>query len=850
MNRLRPFFFGLIAALLACAPSLTEARAPNSITLGIALEPPNLDPSATSAEATQDVVYANVYEGLTRIGEDGTVQPALATHWDVSADGLHYRFHLRSGVRFHDGSPFSALDVVFSLDRARRSGSTNPLHDLLAPIHSISAVDASTIDIDLSRPCASLLTILGWGNLVVMSPASASTAAIKPVGTGPFRFLTWRKGDAIVLGRNADYWGPAARLEQVTFRVIADPSAALAALQAGDVDGFSNFPAPEAIDALSKNPRLTVAIGSTEGETLLAINNARPPFNDVRVRRALAMAVDRHAVIAGAMNDFGTPIGSHFAPHNPDYVDLTGRYPHDIAAARALLAEAGVAEGQTFTLRLPPPTYARRSGEIIAAQLKAIGLSIRIENVEWAQWLDQVFTRHDYDLTIVSHTEPMDFDIYSRKNYYFGYHEPAYDALVQQLESTSDTKRRHALLVAIQRKIADDCVNVFLFELPKLGVWRRDLHGLWREAPIQAIDVTAAYLDASTPGAAETPRRPGGGNIVVTVGALLLGAVGFALRKHLSARLLVRRMTVLAGTLFAASALIFILTTLLPGDLATYMLGVHATPEALASLRESYGLDRSVVQQYGEWLYGLLRGDLGVSYTYHTPVADLLIERAAVSVPLAALALGGSTLIALLMALLGARFRNRWIDRSIGIATQLGVSIPGFWLGMLLISWLAIGHGLFPAGGFPGWSSGLTPALMALTLPALSLAIPQGCLLARILRTALDEALDSDYVRTARAKGVSAGGILVRHALPNSLLPTLTVLGMQFAFLLSGAIVVETVFGLPGLGRLLFQATAQRDLIVVRSVTVVIVAVIVLINFVVEALYGAADPRLRPERRA
>jgi len=849
MKRFRRFFPGLIAALLACAPTFCQANVPSRITLGIALEPPNLDPSATSAEATQDIVYANVYEGLTRIGEDGTVQPALATHWDISADRLHYRFHLRSGVRFHDGAPFNALDVTFSLDRARRAGSTNPLHDLLAPIRSVSAVDSSTVDIDLSRPCASLLTILGWGNLVVMSPSSASTAAITPVGTGPFRFLTWRKGDAIVLRRNADYWGPAARLEQVTFRIIPDPSAALAALQAGDVDGFSNFPAPEAIDTLSKNPRLSVNIGSTEGETLLAINNARPPFNDIRVRRALAMAVDRRAVIAGAMSGFGTPIGSHFAPHNPDYIDLTGRYPHDIAAARALLAAAGVPEGHTVTLRLPPPTYARRSGEIIAAELQAIGLSVRIENVEWAQWLDQVFTRHDYDLTIVSHTEPMDFDIYSRKNYYFGYHEPAYDALVEKLESTSDPVGRHDLLLAIQRKLADDCVNVFLFELPKLGVWRHDLHGLWREAPLQAIDVTGAYLDGSDNIGADATQRSTGGYRVMVGGALLLGVGMLALRRQLTPRYVVQRLGILGVTLISASLLIFILTTLLPGDVATYMLGVHATPEALASLRESYGLDRSIPRQYAEWLYGMLHGDLGVSYTYRTPVVDLLVERAGVSAPLAALALAGSMVIALLLALIGARFRHRWIDRSIGFATQLGVAIPGFWLGILLISWLAIGQGLFPAGGFPGWASGAVPALAALTLPALSLAIPQGCLLARILRTALDTALDSDYVRTARAKGVGVGRILIRHALPNSLLPTLTVLGMQFAFLLSGAIVVETVFGLPGLGRLLFQATNQRDLIVVRSLTVVIVAAIVVINFIVEVLYRAADPRLRLEHR-
>jgi len=840
---------GLAAALALAAglalPGPAAAAAGGAITIGIPLEPPNLDPTATSAEATHDVLYANVFEGLTRIAEDGRVVPALARDWSVSDDGLSYRFHLRAGVRFHDGTPLTAADARFSLERARAADSRNPLRDLLRPVRAVRALDELTLAIELERPVAEILTYLGWGNLVILSPASAAHAATAPVGTGPFRLREWRKGDAIVLERNPDYWGPPALLERVTFRIVPDASTALAALLAGDVDAFSNFTAPENLAALSRDPRFSVVVGSTEGETLLAINNARAPFNDLRVRRALAHAVDRRAIIAGAMYGYGQPIGSHFPPHDPAYVDLTGRYPYDPAAARALLREAGYPNGFEATLRLPPPYYARRSGEIVAAELAAVGIRVRIQNIEWAQWLEQVFKNRDYDLTIVSHTEPMDYDIYARPGYYFGYSSPRYAARLEELSRTREPAARRALLGDLQRQLADDCVNVFLFELPKLGVWRRDLHGLWHEAPIQGIDVTRAYLDAPAAAAASAagPRLPAA---LLALAVLGLGALGLvALRRHVSAFYLAGRTAALLATLLAASLAIFVLVDVLPGDPAAYMMGLNASPAAIAALRAEYGLDAPAWKQYLDWLLGLLHGDFGTSYTYRVPVGGLIAERLAVSLPLALYALALAVAIALPLGLAAAARRGRRADALLMGVAQAGLSIPNFWLGLLLILAFAVERHWFAAGGFPGWAGGAGPALAALTLPAVALAVPQGCILARVLRAALGETLDEDYVRTARAKGLTARQALVRHALPNALIPVLTVLGLQFSFLLAGAIIIETVFALPGLGRLIFQATAQRDLIVVRSVVLLLVAAVVAVNFVVELLYAVVDPRLR-----
>ncbi len=545
------------------------------------------------------------------------------------------------------------------------------------------------------------------------------------------------------------------------------------------------------------------------------------------------------------MYGYGEPIGSHFPPHDPAYVDLTGRYPYDPPAARALLAEAGYPHGLDVTLRLPPPYYARRSGEIVAAELAAVGIRVHIQNIEWAQWLEQVFKNRDYDLTIVSHTEPMDYDIYARPGYYFGYSNPHYAALLDELSRTRAPEARRRLLGAVQRQLADDCVNVFLFELPKLGVWRHDLHGLWHEAPIQGIDVTRAYLDA--PAAAAGPRA--GAHLpaaLLGAAALAVLALGLvALRRHVSAAYLAGRAASLLATLLAASALIFVLVDVLPGDPAAYMMGLNASPRAIAALRAEYGLDAPAWHQYLDWLLGLARGDFGTSYTYRVPVAGLLAERLAVSLPLAAYALTLAVAVAFPLGLAAALRRGRPADAALMGVAQVGLSIPNFWLGLVLILAFAVHLHWFAAGGFPGWGAGLGPALAALTLPAVALAVPQGCILARVLRGALGETLDEDYVRTARAKGLTARQALMRHALPNAMIPVLTVLGLQFSFLLAGAIIIETVFALPGIGRLIFQATAQRDLIVVRSVVLLLVAAVVVVNFAVELLYAVVDPRLR-----
>jgi peptide/nickel transport system substrate-binding protein len=849
LHRLLPVAVLLPVLLLSCAAA-TGACAADRLTVGMQLEPPVLDPGANPAAAISEILYGSVYEGLVRFAADGSVMPQLAESWEIAADGLSYVFHLRKNVRYHDGVAFDAGTAKFSLDRAIAPDSLNPQRSRLAAISAVEAPDAHTLRLKLSRRSGGLLQSLAWGAFVMVEPRSAATNAVRPIGTGPFRFLAWRRGDSLTLERNADYRGPPAPLREVTFKFIADPSAAYAALMAGDIDAFWNYPAPESFPQFAADRRFKVYVGSTESETILAMNNRRPPLDDLLVRRAIAQAIDRHAIIDGAMFGYGTPIGSHFPPHDPAYVDLTGVYPHDVAKARALLAQAGYAHGFRVALKLPPPSYARRAGEILAAQLAAVGIEVSVENLEWAQWLDQVYTRHDFDLSIVAHAEPMDYDIYARRDYYFGYSNADFNALIAALDDTIDPLARRDLLHRIQRKLAEDAVNGFLFQYPMLAVWNANLQGTQFDHVLGVVDLSRAHYDQASPFAAtRAPAVPA--HALRLIGWFAFAAAALLLlfaRQRFGSVFLVARTAALIATLGAATAIVFVILQIVPGDPVRYMMGLQADPATVAAVRHQLGLDAAPLQRYVLWVTGLAHGDFGVSYTYRIPVGTLIAERLQVSLPLALYALLLAAAAAFPIGLAAAARRGRPSGALLTGVTQLGLAVPNFWLGMLLVMLFAIGLRWTSAGGFPGWNAGFWPAIRALTLPAIALAMPQAAILARVLRGALIETLHEDYIRTARAKGAGVRRVLWRHALPNALIPALTILGLQFSFLLAGAVIIENVFFLPGLGRLVFQAIEQRDLMVVQGVIVVLVLTVVCVTFAVDVSYRLVNPRLQDPR--
>jgi len=487
--------WGAAAALtlgVAFAPATYAQARKDNVVLGMVLEPTGLDPTIAAAAAIGEVVHYNVLEGLTKINMDGTIVPLLAESWTIDPDGKAYSFKLRKGVKFHDGETFDASDVKFSFERAKAEGSTNKAKKAVFDnISRIETPDPSTVLVVLNQPDGNFLFRMGENTAVILDPKSAATTASKPIGTGPFKFESWVKGSAVTLVKDDAYRNASAvKMKKVTFRFISDSAAQVAGLLAGDLDGIPRGLSPQDAKRFQSDPRFWVGVGGTEGKTIVSINNKKKPFDDVRVRRALAAAIDRKAVIDGSQEGIAKPIGSHMVPSDAGYIDLTNVNPYNPEKAKALLKEAGVATPLNVTLTLPPPPYARVGGEIVAAQLAKVGINAKIENVEWAQWLSGAF-KGNFDLTMISHVEPLDFDRYADPKYYWGYDSKAYNDLFKQYNGTADSKGRLKILGDIQRQLATDSVNVYLYQLPQFAVGKKQLKGLWSSSPIFANDLAA-----------------------------------------------------------------------------------------------------------------------------------------------------------------------------------------------------------------------------------------------------------------------------------------------------------------------------------------------------------------------
>jgi len=477
--------------LAATLPSALAQSRKDAVVLGMVLEPTSLDPTAAAAAAIGEIVHYNVLEGLTKISMAGAVTPLLADAWFHTPDGKTYTFTLKKGIKFSDGAPFDANAVKFSFDRARAAGSTNKAKKAVFDnISSVVVADAHTVILVLNSADAMLPFRLGENTAVILHPNSVATAATKPVGTGPFVLATWNKGSSVTLSKWDGYRDAAkVKLKKVTFRFINDPAAQVAALLAGDIDGMPRFAALQSIKQFQGDKRFVVELGSTSGKGIVAINNRKAPLNDVRVRRAIGHAIDRKAFIDGAQEGLGKPIGSHFAPTDLGYMDLTKQSAYDPEKAKALLKEAGITSPLNLTLTLPPPQYARKGGEIIAAQLAKVGINAKIENVEWAQWLAGPF-KGNFDLTIINHVEPLDYaTAYADPNYYYGYDSAKFRGLVATLAATSDQKEKARLWRDIQRQLADDAVNAYVWNPAQVAVFRKGLRGLWNSSPIFANDM-------------------------------------------------------------------------------------------------------------------------------------------------------------------------------------------------------------------------------------------------------------------------------------------------------------------------------------------------------------------------
>lgn len=380
--------------------------------------------------------------------------------------------------------------MKFSYERAAAATSTNKDKSLFLSMAQITAPDSETVVINLKNPEPNLPFLLGQASASIVEPKSAPTNATKPVGTGPFVLSAWAKGSSITLTKWPEYRNAAAiKLNKIVIRMISDPSAQVASLLSGDVDVFPRVAAARSLAQFKADPRFIVLTGGSRAKTIVAINNKKKPFDDVRVRRAILAAIDRKAMIEGAVDGFGVPIGSFYTSGSLGYIDTTDINPFDIEKAKKLLAEAGVTTPLEVSLKLPPPPYARQGGEVLAAQLAKVGIIAKIENLEWAQWLSSVFAGpHNYDLTIVSHVEPFDLVKYTEDNYYIGYKSDAFNAIYKSITEAANEANRAKLLGDAQRMLAIDAAAGFLFQPQWITISSKKLKGVWGQVPQFAND--------------------------------------------------------------------------------------------------------------------------------------------------------------------------------------------------------------------------------------------------------------------------------------------------------------------------------------------------------------------------
>ena len=481
-----------LAALVSCVTAgPAAAQAPRNLVVQVATEPPGLDLTASPASAIAAVVHYNIQECLVKVDRAGKIVPWLAERWHT-ADNRNYTFFLKRGVRFHNGRELRAADVKFVFERAANPETKHPQRVRYANIANIIVKDDYTVTLSLKELDASFLLTLARQGSVIYPREAADTLKSEPLGTGPFRLGEWVRGDRIVLLKHPEYHVKGVpKLDRVTYRFIPDPNAALAALKAGDIDAAMFGIGPEHVPDLQKDARFQVVIGETTNDVILAMNNGKKPFSDVRVRRAITHAIDKKEVVKGAMFGFGRVLGSNVDPLNPYFVDLANAMPHDPAKAKKLLAEAGYPNGFEAVLKVAPQYYYTvRTGEILVSQLQKVGVKVKIEQIEWGQWLSRVWREADYDLTIIGHAEPWDINNYANPKYYFRYDNTEFQKLFKESEVTIDDRARRELYVTMQRKLVEDAPAVWLYVHPRLAVTKKGVQGLWKDLPIPAFDLS------------------------------------------------------------------------------------------------------------------------------------------------------------------------------------------------------------------------------------------------------------------------------------------------------------------------------------------------------------------------
>ncbi|HET6500893.1 MAG TPA: ABC transporter substrate-binding protein [Amycolatopsis sp.] len=476
----------LVVSACSAGSSAVVSLGPDTLAVGFSAAPANLDFTHTDGAAIPQALLYNVYEGLVKLDAAGRIVPLLAESW--TTDGRTYDFRLRPGVKFSNGAPFTAADVKFSIDRVKTDW-TISLKSEMDIVDQVDVVGPLDVRVVLKQPSNGWLFTMTGRLGAMFSPTGVADLADTAIGTGPYVVAQRRPGDSIVLRANPGYWGAGPAYSTVVLKYIADPTALNNALLSNGIDVISQIAAPDSVPQFESDNRFTVLQGTTNGEVVLSFNDAKAPLNDVRVRQALTLAIDRKSVLATTWANRGTLIGSMVPPTDPWYEDLSGYYPYDPARAKALLVQAGQT-GLSLRLRIPNLPYAVTAAQVVQSDLAEIGVRVNIEPLEFpAVWLKQVFTEHDFDLSIVSHVEARDITTFGDPSYYWGYDNPR----VRQLLAAADSgtaQDQIADLKEVARTITADAAADWLFLAPSIVVAKKKVTGLARNQVSESFDLT------------------------------------------------------------------------------------------------------------------------------------------------------------------------------------------------------------------------------------------------------------------------------------------------------------------------------------------------------------------------
>jgi len=482
---LLPLALTLTACGGASAPSSRQLR------IGATALLDSMDPTTNSNAAVAQALLYNVYETLVKLDGDGNIRPLLASEWTVSNDGLTYDFKLQTDAHFADGAPLTPDAVVASFQRIQTDPAITPVNkDQMAVVSAVTAEADNTVRVVLKTPSNSWLYDMTGSAGIIIDPAKFDDLANTPAGSGPYMLKLWNQGDSVVLQSNPDYWGAAARFDEVTFRYFADPNAMNAAMLSGDLDIISNVAAPQALNQFSDPAKYQIIKGVTNGEIVLGFNNAKAPFTDLKVRQAICYSIDRQALMDSVWAGQGTLIGSMVPPTDPWYEDLSGTYPFDPDKAKQLLADAGFADGLSINLQVPTLPYATSAAQFITSQLKDVGITVTVSELDFpARWIDQVMVQGNYDMTIVAHVEPRDIVKWADPTYYWHYDNPDFQKLIADADKAAPDVQVN-LMKQAAKILATDVPGDFLWLLPSLIIATPDLVGIPANAISLSFDLT------------------------------------------------------------------------------------------------------------------------------------------------------------------------------------------------------------------------------------------------------------------------------------------------------------------------------------------------------------------------